>query len=500
MRVTGPEPTEVGPDGQLLWKVNDVHYDLEPFVNKHPGGEVAIRMAQGIECTNLFESYHPQKGNARRVLEAHRFRPKGEETIQSPASEPPKAPQLSQFKQDLDKMVAAHFAGKGRNAHKATYSHMLLCAGFFLAELVCWAGWFRGSWTYAALLPIFFWLTAVNVSHDASHMCFSSKGWINEICTFAAAPLLYEPSTWYYQHVISHHVHTNHADIDADLQHFAPLKLHQEDKRPHPLGEPKWTQYLKVVGVGFHLCLFVPLVRRTHVHARPNHGRPHLRPAAARCSAVLTFFCSVPRLSSSLRAARTCRCAAQNQIDELRLKIYHEHFAPAVWIPAGLKPFLRHRMKSTATGLTNIGLIIYSFATFGFLKGLAFILVPYGICSLLFLLFTQVSHIQPDVQAAELQDEPDFFKRQATTSVDYWTTSRLARVASGGLNTQALHHSLPYVSSCHYTDLYPAFEAVCARHGVKLCLRRGLFHAASTGCKHVWNVNGGWEIMSRGTF
>ena len=157
-------------------------------------------------------------------------------------------------------------------------------------------------------------------------------------------------------------------------------------------------------------------------------------------------------------------------------------------------------MKSTATGLTNIGLIFYSFATFGFLKGLAFILVPYGICSLLFLLFTQVSHIQPDVQAAELQDEPDFFKRQATTSVDYWTTSRLARVASGGLNTQALHHSLPYVSSCHYTDLYPAFEAVCARHGVKLCLRRGLLHAASTGCKHVWNVNGGWEIMSRGTF
>jgi len=365
-----------------------------------------------------------------------------------PATAPLIIPQTSQFKQDLDQVVAAHFAGKGRMAHKASAAHMLLCAGFFLAELVCWAGWFRGDWACAALLPVFFWLTAVNVSHDASHMAFSSKGWVNEICTFAAMPLLYEPSTWYYQHVISHHIHTNHAEVDVDLQHFAPLKFHGGDKRPHPLGDAKWPQYLKVVGVPFHLCMFVPF----------------------------------------------------NQIDELRMKIYNEHFAPAVWIPAGLKPFLRHRLKSTAAVVLNFALIIYSFAAFGLAKGLLFVLIPWGGCSILFLIYTQVSHIQPDVQEAELQEQPDFFKRQATTSVDYWTTSAVARVMSGGLNTQALHHSLPYVSSCHYSDLYPAFQLVCARHGVELKLRRGLFHAVSTCCRHVWNVNGGWDIMSRGTF
>lgn len=451
MSVKGPEPTEVGPDGELLWRVNNVLYDLEPFVQSHPGGEVAIRLGQGIECTSLFESYHPQRGNARRVLERYRFRSKHEELIMAPATEPPKAPSTSRFKQDLDDMVATHFAGRGRNAHKATTAHVVLCAGFFLAQLVCWAGWFRGEWTYAALLPVFFWLTAVNVSHDASHMCFSSKGWINEICTFAAAPLLYEPSTWYYQHVISHHVHTNHPEVDADLQTFAPLRLHgalYPPTRPHPLGEPKWTQYLKVVGTAFHLCLFVPF----------------------------------------------------NQFNALRLKAYSEHFQPAIWIPAGLKPFLRHRLKSFGCASTNVSLIVYSFAAFGFVKGLLFILLPWGACSMLFILFTQVSHIQPDVQAAELLHEPDFFKRQATTSCDYGVTSPLARVASGGLNTQALHHSLPYISSCHYSDLYPGFEAVCVRHGVQIHKRRSLLHAASTACQHVWNINGGWDIMSRGTF
>ena len=103
-----------------------------------------------------------------------------------------------------------------------------------------------------------------------------------------------------------------------------------------------------------------------------------------------------------------------------------------------------------------------------------------------------MSHIQPEVQAAELQANPDFFKVQAMTSCDYSTSSQLWRVLTGGLNTQALHHSLPYVSCCHYTDLYPEFAAICQKHGVVLSSRRSIFHAASTAARHVWQLNRGW--------
>ena len=101
----------------------------------------------------------------------------------------------------------------------------------------------------------------------------------------------------------------------------------------------------------------------------------------------------------------------------------------------------------------------------------------------------QASHIQPEVQIAELSDEPDFFKYQARTSVDYSTPSHFWRIATGGLNTQALHHCLPYVSCCHYTDLYPAFEACCLKHGVTLHKRRHLIHATTTCIQHVWGLN-----------
>jgi len=447
MRVTGPEPTEVGPDGRLLWRLYGEQFDFEPFVRKHPGGEIAIRLAQGIECTSLFESYHPARSGARRVLDEYRFHDKtpATELMMAPAAAPVKPPYTSPFKRDLDEMVAAHFAGKGRNAHKATTGHMLVCMCFFVAELFCWAGWVRGSWAAAVTLPVFFWLTAVNVSHDASHMAFSSKGWVNEICTFAALPLLYEPTTWYYLHVISHHVHTNDVAVDADLQHFAPLKLHGRDKREHPQGLARVNQFLKMAGVAVHLCLLVPLFN----------------------------------------------------IDALRPPDYQDNFSPAVWIPAGLKPHLKHRLASALGPLVNLSLILYSLAAFGIVKGLLFIIVPWGLCSVIFLLVTQVSHIQPEVQAAELQNEPDFFKRQATTSVDYWVNSNFARIYTGGLNVQALHHSLPYVSSCHYTDLYPGFHAVCARHGIKIASRRSAFHAIATMAQHVWTTNGGWAQLSQ---
>ena len=48
---------------------------------------------------------------------------------------------------------------------------------------------------------------------------------------------------------------------------------------------------------------------------------------------------------------------------------------------------------------------------------------------------------------------------------------------------------MPYVSCCHYTDLYPAFEACCNRHGIQLHKRAHLLHATSTCMQHVWGLN-----------
>ena len=165
----------VGDDGKALWRIHGVDYDLHSFVESHPGGALAIRLGEGTECTQLFESYHVSSSPAFRVLEKHR--------VTDPRSTMEPMPTISAFKADLDLMVRAHFAsGSGRpRSHRATWSHWLLCAFFFGAELVCWYNWMlNGSWLAAFLLPVFFWLMAVNVSHDASHFAFARRPWVNE--------------------------------------------------------------------------------------------------------------------------------------------------------------------------------------------------------------------------------------------------------------------------------------------------------------------------------
>ena len=62
---------------------------------------------------------------------------------------------------------------------------------------------------------------------------------------------------------------------------------------------------------------------------------------------------------------------------------------------------MRHRLAVLCAPLTILSIIAYSFATFGAAKGLAFILVPWWLCSILFVMVTQVSHIQPEVQQAD---------------------------------------------------------------------------------------------------
>jgi len=432
-----PQATVVGDDGRLLWEVHGIRYDLEKFVEKHPGGEIALRLGQGIDATSLFEAYHPADMTARRVLEKYRLDKEG--TLAPPTPLNAAMPSTSAFKLDLDDMVHRHFKGKPWGAHKADLSHKLLVTSFMVAQLCCWVGWWRGSMLATLLLPVWFWLTAVNISHDASHFAFSRIPWVNDLATYASLPMLYEPITWYYQHVIEHHTHCNHVDKDVDLQHFVPLRLHAGDSKPHPAGNSTPFDYLKIMLVGIHLTIGV---------------------------------------------------VVGSGLESLQLG-YSKHFRPAIWHPIGLINSPKYRWRSSIGPVWTFACFATSIYLHGWASGLLRMSIPFAGVSLLFILCTQVSHIQPEVQLAELQDNPDFFKRQASTSCDYSTSSKFMSILTGGLNAQALHHALPYVSSCHYTNLYPEFARICAKHGVVLSKRRSIFHAAFTMCRHVWNLNGG---------
>jgi cytochrome b involved in lipid metabolism len=54
-----------------LWWVHGKGYDLEEFVERHPGGVEAILLGKGRDCTALVESYHPFTTQHLKVLEKY---------------------------------------------------------------------------------------------------------------------------------------------------------------------------------------------------------------------------------------------------------------------------------------------------------------------------------------------------------------------------------------------------------------------------------------------
>ena len=123
----------------------------------------------------------------------------------------------------------------------------------------------------------------------------------------------------------------------------------------------------------------------------------------------------------------------------------------------------------------------------------ALALVPMATSSLCFMLVTQVSHIQEGCQRNETLDEPDPFKRQAQTSLDYSPTSRLTGFLTGGLNLQSIHHLLPSVSCVHYPAMYPKFLAICEKHGCVPARANGFFDAVAKHWNYVYRLGLGEE-------
>ena len=52
-----------------LWWIHGNGYDLEEFVQRHPGGREAILLGKGRDCTALVESYHAFSSGHHKILE-----------------------------------------------------------------------------------------------------------------------------------------------------------------------------------------------------------------------------------------------------------------------------------------------------------------------------------------------------------------------------------------------------------------------------------------------
>ena len=164
---------------------------------------------------------------------------------------------------------------------------------------------------------------------------------------------------------------------------------------------------------------------------------------------------------------------------------------PVVWaiaVPIGLQVLYSYRYLSAAFGLslkkdvppevtgTSLlalvlqRLIFYVWPVWRFgLSGVFWAGYPAAVFSLLFMLNTQLAHLNhtTDGEADEVASEC-WYKHQLTHSVDFAVSSPLHWFMSGGLNLQSVHHCFPTVDHSHLPQLRAVIQKVCQKHGVPM--------------------------------
>lgn len=469
-----------------LWIIHGEAYDLRAYVRQHPGGPDAISLGQGRDCTELFEQYHVLSSKHLRVLACYKapaaaaaglaaagkqqlkecllekgspHRAESPKSHGSGTASPPStdggsddennrtgesrgntqqqqqaAHAVDPFYDDVKAIVRAHAAATGNIKLSAAFVvlHALHIVGL-LYSLHLWA---QGSLASAFLLPFFLWVHNAAMVHDGGHFALSRRPWVNETLNFVSALITNSTGCWHLQHNVLHHSYTNLVDMDGDLDsHHAYMRIHHEQ----PL---------------------LPLPARLH------HG---LRAASHLGMYVfahigLTMISPYSYFSALLRSGPKGAKAAQD------LHTLRRHHAGIV-------------VQLACT------LAFYAFPFFRFSFGHAFLLsfFPFFMMSIAFMVFAQVSHIQLDAEGPSQDLKAlHWARRMALTSVDYSQDSWLWCYLTIGLNMQSLHHILPGVSYSQLPKLYPAYRAVCAKHGVQLLERRSLWHALCTHVQALW--------------
>jgi len=392
------------------WFIHGKRYNLKPFYASHPGGSFALRAAKGSDCTGLFESYHLFIDREVLLKMLARYEIKDASPV-----EKPKMVYNDVFYNDLKQEVRKYFKGKGKGAHKMTWSHLGLC---FLAWICMWACMFHmlrnDSFMCIPVIGCLSWYLTGNVMHDASHCALVTRPWVNRLLSHAAFPYGVNVAGWHIQHVMSHHIYTNE-EQDVDLFHFDPVITLEK-------------------GVGS----INPILHFLRLVYLLSSAMPHL-------SMVVPYGLIFGQIDPK-----------DGRMMYDRVKAINVHRAELRWELIGELVLI-------------VAFFNFCSDSHGLVKGLCYQMSIFVISSYLFSFFTQLSHLQEECFVDEKKrEELSFSKRQVISSMDFAADSAFWGHVSGGLNTQAIHHCFPSVSAMHLRALYPAFRQVCEKHGVKL--------------------------------
>lgn len=440
----------------IIMRVFGENYDLTKF--NHPGGPIALQLGKDRDATALFVAHHPftSQKKLESILKKYKYDgdvqllSSNEENVDifdwniptnnnnndhkntdgdndSAADSPSKE---DQFVFELKSKVKEYFQKEATRrgislleATKATPRRWIEMISFFILFVGTIPFYVQGYYLSVILLPIFAWLTAAAVTHDAMHFAVSTNWKINALFGYCS-PWTTSPLMWYHQHVIGHHAYPNIPFRDPDLAHApAFIRLH-DSIRWKPLHRFQLFSVSVVWTLG--AALYMTLV-----------------PLKALYMGALNRSVILMKLSST----RT----------------------------------ILHILGRILTATLLWGWQWYVFSG-DIPRQIIFTVLPMLINSLCFMISTQMNHLTTENID---RSSRNYYVHQILTSHSFSRTSQLVFWFTGGLNLQIEHHLFPTVNHCHLKYLSPIVVDLCAKYDIPYHESSSVLEAVSKHFQHV---------------
>lgn len=298
-----PLPTEVllGPEKASLnfdkdeemnkkkrdwWIIDGKAYDFADFVNRHPGGSAAISLGKGIDCTELFRTYHLMRTPPDSLLNKYRVSLEDDQNFGGSNY----TFEENGFLQTVRRRAREYFVQEKKSTKGPLPYQIGGIIGVFCIMGMIYPAFIMGSVIAALIHGVLKGLLAVTAGHGMSHFSLFSKPGLNTLIFRLCSPLVLScHEIWSTSHIISHHVHTL---THEDLQDNYPVK------RVQPSLPFKWFHRFQCFYIVFVYLFGLPLWTISDwVASIPTlfTGKHHMRylPLAQRLENTMALTCNI---------------------------------------------------------------------------------------------------------------------------------------------------------------------------------------------------------------
>ena len=240
------------------WYIDGRLYDLDPWLEKHPGGADFLNRCRGTDCTAAFEVHHMRMAKARSMLK--RFEVKS--SVAVPASS---APQFDWRQYGiLRRRITKRLLKEGWHCGPSLRGKVLAMAALMINLAIPFVWDTAGSW--AMLLGVVYAMNMIIMTGFGHIYLHLNTRWqyLGDLGGFSS-------HTWKTEHCLGHHLYTNIPGYDPDVTRLNPLINFAPNNRP------RWQRFALWFIVPLYAVAFMVLrlVRPLEIIRDPHNW--HIR-------------------------------------------------------------------------------------------------------------------------------------------------------------------------------------------------------------------------------